>query len=142
MEGTETVQTCSVHVLFGVADRFLLRQYIFFVIGEMILSQEGTTKGDPLNMATYALGTLLVSYADNESPGGLLTQLHSWWNKLEEKRPAFGYFVNLALFTNSQKLDPSLGRSLRRITLPKLNSSSKVLVSTSCALGGAILEQH
>ena len=77
-----------------------------FVDGESILSQEGTTQGDPLAMAMYALGILpLISavstagstqtwYADDATAGGHLTHLRKWWDQLIAKGPAFGYFVN------------------------------------------------
>ena len=77
-----------------------------FVDGESILSQEGTTQGDPLAMAMYALGILpLISavstagatqtwYADDATAGGHLTHLRKWWDQLRAKGPAFGYFVN------------------------------------------------
>ncbi len=64
-----------------------------FVGGEAILSQEGTTQGDPLAMAMYAIGTLplihrlnqqvtQVWHADDATAGGRLHHLHSWWNQL------------------------------------------------------------
>ena len=64
-----------------------------FVDGEVLLSQEGTTQGDPLAMAMYAIGILplihrldqpvkQVWYADDASAGGSLHHLHSWWNQL------------------------------------------------------------
>ena len=62
-----------------------------FVGGETLLSQEGTTQGDPLAMAMYALGTLPLIhklnqqvkqtwYADDATAGGKLNQLHEWWS--------------------------------------------------------------
>ena len=65
-----------------------------FVGGETLLSAEGTTQGDPLSMAIYALGTLpLVSnaktadvtqawFADDASAADKLIQLHKWWTIL------------------------------------------------------------
>ena len=62
-----------------------------FVDGETILSQEGTTQGDPLTMAMYAISTLpliqhlthsvqQVWYADDATAGGELHSLRHWWN--------------------------------------------------------------
>ena len=77
-----------------------------FVGGETLLSAEGTTQGDPLSMAIYALGTLpLVShaktadvtqawFADDASAADKLIQLHKWWTVLAEVGPRYGYFVN------------------------------------------------
>ena len=76
-----------------------------FVDGEVILSQEGTTHGDPLAMPMYGLATIpiirkldglckQVWYADDSSAIGTIGQLHDWWNKLAAIGPAFGYFPN------------------------------------------------
>ena len=76
-----------------------------YINGETILSNEGTTQGDPLAMAMYAIGTLplihhlkeeckQIWYADDSSAGGSLNNLHNWWEKLLKLGPAFGYFVN------------------------------------------------
>ncbi len=62
-----------------------------FINGETLSSREGTTQGDSLAMAMYALGTLpLISklqhlakqvwYADDATAGGKLAQLREWWN--------------------------------------------------------------
>ena len=77
-----------------------------FVGEETILSQEGTTQGDPLSMAIYALSTLpLISkigqenltqtwFADDACGGASIQALHKWWTELSEEGPKFGYHVN------------------------------------------------
>ena len=79
-----------------------------FVGGETIQSLEGTTQGDPLAMAIYALATLpLINraklsagnatqcwFADDAGAGGKLQDLFNWWCVLAEKGPLYGYFVN------------------------------------------------
>ncbi len=76
-----------------------------FVDGEAILSQEGTTQGDPLAMTMYAIGTLplihrldqqvtQVWYTDDATAGGRLHHLHSWWNQLLSCGPEYGYHAN------------------------------------------------
>ena len=71
-----------------------------FVAGETIFSQEGTTQGDPLAMAMYALGvTPLIQavsipdikqlwFADDASAGGRLHLLRTWWDRLADMGPA------------------------------------------------------
>ena len=76
-----------------------------FVNGSSILSQEGTTQGDPLAMAMYALATiplirklpydvLQAWYAENAAASGSLSQLRLWWDELESLGPGFGYFTD------------------------------------------------
>ena len=76
-----------------------------FVNGDVILSQEGTTQGDPLAMAMYGLAIIplirrldglctQVWYADDCMAAGKLLQLSEWWNKLASEGPGFGYFTN------------------------------------------------
>ena len=79
-----------------------------FVGGETIQSLEGTTQGDSLSMAIYALATLpLINLAklstgnatqcwiaDDAGAGGKLQYLFNWWCVLAEKGPLYGYFVN------------------------------------------------
>ena len=76
-----------------------------FIDGETILSQEGTTQGDPLAMSIYAIATVPlirklpntvnhIWFADDASAGGKLGNLRSWWNKIREVGPLFGYHPN------------------------------------------------
>ena len=78
-----------------------------YIDGETTVSQEGTTQGDPLAMAMYSLGviplimrmseipsTRQVWYADDSSVCGSIDSLLSWWHRLIEVGPSFGYFPN------------------------------------------------
>ena len=77
-----------------------------FIDGDTLLSQEGTTQGDPLAMAMYAVAiTPLIRsleddkikqvwFADDATAGGALTGLRKWWDLIVERGPAFGYFPN------------------------------------------------
>ena len=73
--------------------------------GDVILSQEGTTQGDPLAMAMYGLATislirrleghcLQMWYADDSVDTGNIAQVREWWDKLTSDGPSFGYFAN------------------------------------------------
>ena len=77
-----------------------------FIDGETLFSQEGTTQRDPLAIAMYAIGILplinhlqsedvqQVWFADDATAGGKLHQLHTWWCKLHNTGPPFGYYAN------------------------------------------------
>ena len=77
-----------------------------FIDGETLLSQEGTTQGDPMAMAIYAIGILPLIhhladesvkqswFADDASVGGNLVGIHQWWEKLVSVGPMYGYFPN------------------------------------------------
>ena len=77
-----------------------------FIDGDTLLSQEGTTQGDPLAMAMYAIAitplirsledeeTKQVWFADDATAGGGLTGLRRWWDRIARKGPAYGYFPN------------------------------------------------
>ena len=76
-----------------------------FVDGQCILSNEGTTQGDPLSMAMYAIGTQPLIrrldgiaqqlwYADDSAAGSSLERLKRWWDMLVEIGPLYGYFPN------------------------------------------------
>ena len=116
-----------------------------FVGGETIYSQEGTTQGDPLAMAMFAIGiktlindivtvnTKQVWYADDAAAGGNLTSLHNWWNKLSLVGPGYGYFVNSSntwLVMKENQLE----------TATKLfeDTNIKITCEGQCYLGSAI----
>ena len=77
-----------------------------FIGGETILSQEGTTQGDPLAMAMYAVATTplihrladenlkQVWFADDASAAGKLTDIVKWWDTISHVGPEYGYFPN------------------------------------------------
>ena len=76
-----------------------------FIDGETIISQEGTTQGDPFAMSMYALGILpLIKqldhiarqewFADDASARGKLAQLREWWDLVVAFGPGYGYFAN------------------------------------------------
>ena len=82
-----------------------------FITGEgEIASTEGTTQGDPLAMAMYALAVTplirslrqsqpdvsQVWYADDATAGGKLVSLLCWWRHLLAYGPMYGYFPNAA----------------------------------------------
>ena len=74
-----------------------------FINGETILSQEGTTQGDPLAMAMYAISSIpLINrlssesvkqtwYADDASAVGDIHSLRHWWDHLVHLFPDYGY---------------------------------------------------
>ena len=75
------------------------------VDGDTLLSQEGTTQGDPLAMAMYGLGTVplirkleghckQVWYADDSAAVGSAEGLRRWWDILVTEGPKYGYFPN------------------------------------------------
>ena len=74
-------------------------------IDEVILSQEGTTQGDPLAMPTYALATIplidqlphnitQIWYTDDACAIGSVADLHAWWNELTTRGQKYAYRVN------------------------------------------------
>ena len=76
-----------------------------YVDGESILSLEGTTQGDPLGLAIYAIGTKpliqrlmgitnQVWYADDSAAGAKLEKLKDWWDQLTRLGPLYGYLPN------------------------------------------------
>ena len=85
---------------------------LFIAGGGEIKSREGTTQGDPVAMAIYAIATIpllltlidfsvtkhlstkTAAYADDITATGKLRSLRRWWDKLCEIGPKFGYHPN------------------------------------------------
>jgi hypothetical protein len=81
---------------------------LFISGGKEILSQEGTTQGDPLAMPWYSLSTTTmidhlqlnhgtvrqVWLADDASAAGKIEELYNWYRCLEKTGKCHGYFVN------------------------------------------------
>ena len=78
-----------------------------FVDGECLLSEEGTTQGDPMAMPMYVIGLLPLMqkvasssaaqhiwFADDFTAAGRMRALRVWWNTLEEEGHKYGYFIN------------------------------------------------
>ena len=73
-----------------------------------ILSQEGTTQGDPLSMPWFSMNTApLIEYllakvssvkqvwlADDATSAGKLKDLSLWYRQIIEEGEKYGYFVN------------------------------------------------
>ena len=91
-----------------------------FIDGETLLSQEGTTQGDPLAMAMYAIAiTPLIDhledesvkqiwYADDATACGKISNLRTWWDQITNKGPDYGYFPNATktwLVVKEEKLE-------------------------------------
>ena len=74
----------------------------------VLQSMEGTTQGDPVAMAMYAIGLSVlqdeisyertqvkqVAYADDLSGAGKISDLMKWWNLVNDKGPIIGYTPN------------------------------------------------
>ena len=76
-----------------------------FVSGGTILSEEGTTQGNPLAMLMNAITMIplirhltdsvtQVWYADDACACCRLSSLRQWWDQLCKLEPGFGYFPN------------------------------------------------
>ena len=76
-----------------------------FIEGDTLLSQEGTTQGDPLGMPMYALATVSLIkklpttvkqtwYADDAAGTGKIANLRGWWDEIVRLGPSFGYHPN------------------------------------------------
>ena len=77
----------------------------FFVDGDVLYSEEGTTQDDPSAMPFYAPVTVpliqkltarvtQVWYVDDAAACGKVSDLHMWWDQVSSLGPKFGYFPN------------------------------------------------
>ena len=83
---------------------------LFVIGGKELRSKEGTTQGDPIAMAVYAIGSVpflkdivksqpddnvkQVAFADDATAGGVLTSLRLWWEEIVQRGHNYGYFAN------------------------------------------------
>ena len=78
-----------------------------FMDGNILLSREGTTQGDPLAMPMYAIAMVpLIKaleskvhqtwYADDATGVGKLSNVHTWWDEISVIGPRHGYYANAA----------------------------------------------
>ena len=86
---------------------------MFVTGGGEISSMEGTTQGDPLAMAMYALAisplinslnekapnASQVWFADDSNAAGRLEALRDWWQHLADMGPEYGYFPSASKTT-------------------------------------------
>ena len=94
-----------------VRNCYSLPSRLFVIGGQELKSSEGTTQGDPIAMAVYAIAIIplilmiieamckmpeknskTVAYADDFSAAGTLKNLRSWWDVLCQLGPKFGYY--------------------------------------------------
>ncbi len=88
-----------------VINTYRLPTRLFITGGQELKSSEGTTQGDPLSMAIYAVGlqplitrlhlttsTKQCWFADDASGAGTATQIKDWWDTLIEEGPDYGYY--------------------------------------------------
>ena len=101
---------CNVQQLCPSLSKIIINTYRedsqLFIDGSTLYSQEGTTQGDPLAMAMYAValtplihqleddGIKQAWYADDATAGGSLNCLKGWWDHIVELGPDYGYFPN------------------------------------------------
>ena len=102
----------NIRVLCPVIAAYAINTYrksarLFITGGKEIVSAEGTTQGDPLAMALYALSVqpLITSlqaasstkqcwFADDACGAGSVLEIKKWWDALNSLGPVFGYFPN------------------------------------------------
>ena len=100
----------NIHQLSPALSKALINAYRedvqLFINGEVLLSREGTTQGDPLAMAIYAIAitplihrlkdraTKQVWFADDATAGGSLNHLKAWWDRISAIGPDYGCYSN------------------------------------------------
>ena len=102
----------NIQQLFPLLAHILINTYrspaSMFVSGDIIISEKGTTQGDPLTMPMYAIAIIplichlnndtnavtQIWYADNACACGRLASLRQWQDQMCKLGPGFGYFPN------------------------------------------------
>ena len=127
--------------------QLLPEQRQLFVGGEVMESMDGTTQGDPLSMAIYALATSpLIAraresipsatqwwFADDARAAGRQRCLLSWWTKLETDSHLFGYDVNPPktwLFVRDEHLQEA--RELFGLTGINITTEGRPVLGSPC----------
>lgn len=103
----------NIRSLYPPLSTVLYNSYQKSLLGSnILLSQEGTTQGDPLAILFFALATRLlidtlschipeVWYADDASATGKLSDLLAWRDKLSTLGPSFGYYAKTWLIVSN-----------------------------------------
>ena len=94
-----------------ISNCYMCPARLFIIGGEELLSNEGTTQGDPTSMGAYALGILPllqflldfisvnelnakeVAFADDFAVAGKLSNIKNYWSQLKSIGPKYGYFL-------------------------------------------------
>ena len=100
----------KIHVLCPVIAVYAINTYrhsarLFIIDGKEITSAEGTTQGDPLAMALYALSIQPLSlqamsdakqcwFADDASGANTISEIKQWWDGFNTLGPDICYFPN------------------------------------------------
>ena len=93
-----------------VSNCYMMPSRLFVIGGYELKSSEGTTQGDPIAMAVYAMAVIplllmlleivtevpdntakMVAYADDFTAAGTIKSLKKWWEALMMLGPKFGY---------------------------------------------------
>ncbi len=128
-----------------------------FIDGETLFSQEGTTQGDPLVVAMYAVaisplirhleneGVKQVWFADDATAGGELSDLRTWWDCIVDLGPEYGYHPNASktwLIVKESKLEEASAifretRVNRREETPRSSPRDTSVCGKLCATEGS-----
>ena len=111
--GILLVDTSNIQITWPEMSMYIINTYrspsrLFTCRGEKILSQEGTTQGDPLAMPSYAINTSIliqslraripevkqVWLADDLARGSPIELLYNWYKLFSQEGKTFGYLVN------------------------------------------------
>ncbi len=123
-----------------------------YVDGTTLSSQEGTTQGDPLAMPMYAIALLplirqcnqevkQVWYADDATAAGRISNLRSWWDKVIEIGPAYGYHINASKTWLIVK-EPHLSAAASTFENTQVNITTEGKPHLGAALGTQAYSDH